>query len=218
MANIHINRSGTTLGIFSEEEVREGLRSGRFILTDLGWREGMSSWQALSQFPEFATGMPGAPAPGRPEGSAVVATTATATGQTGLPWDRRHELGLLNAFLETLKMVLSQPTQAFSSMKTEGGFGEPLIYLLIGGTFGCFFSILFTVAMSSFGVFSDRHNPLVNMLGMGFGVVFGIILIPFFLAMCVFISSAIVHLCLMLVGGAKKPFETTFRVNCFVGG
>jgi hypothetical protein len=38
------------------------------------------------------------------------------------------------------------------------------------------------------------------------------------IALGVFIVSGILHLCLMLVGGAKQPFETTFRVVCFAGG
>ena len=42
MATFHINRSGTNLGTFSEDEVREGFRSGKFVGTDLGWREGMT--------------------------------------------------------------------------------------------------------------------------------------------------------------------------------
>jgi hypothetical protein len=33
-----------------------------------------------------------------------------------------------------------------------------------------------------------------------------------------FIGSGILHLCLMLFGGANKPFETTFRVVCFSSG
>jgi hypothetical protein len=36
--------------------------------------------------------------------------------------------------------------------------------------------------------------------------------------MGLFIGSAILHLCLMLVGGANRSFETTFRVVCFTGG
>ena len=58
---IHVNRGATTLGVFSEEEVREGLRTGRFAPTDIGWREGMATWQPLSQFPELGAGA--APAP-----------------------------------------------------------------------------------------------------------------------------------------------------------
>lgn len=53
MAMIHVNRGATSLGVFSEEEVREGLRTGRFAPADIGWREGMATWQPLSQFPEF---------------------------------------------------------------------------------------------------------------------------------------------------------------------
>src|SRR2546430_15683614 len=65
MATFHINRSGTSLGTFSEDEVREGLRSGKFGGTDLGWREGMPTWQPLAQISEFAqeTGPGGAPSP-----------------------------------------------------------------------------------------------------------------------------------------------------------
>ncbi len=54
MAMIHVNRGATSLGVFSEEEIREGLRSGRFAPSDIGWREGMATWQPLSQFPELA--------------------------------------------------------------------------------------------------------------------------------------------------------------------
>src|SRR5213078_2488710 len=62
MAMIHVNRGTTSLGVFSEQEIREGLSAGRFAATDIGWREGMVTWQPLSQFPEFG----GAAAPAVP--------------------------------------------------------------------------------------------------------------------------------------------------------
>ena len=40
---IHITRGTTSLGTFSEEEVREGLRTGRFTSSDLGWREAFNA-------------------------------------------------------------------------------------------------------------------------------------------------------------------------------
>ena len=58
---IHVNRGATSLGAFSEEQVREGLRTGRFAPTDIGWREGMATWQPLSQFPELGVTAPTAP-------------------------------------------------------------------------------------------------------------------------------------------------------------
>src|SRR5256885_16183943 len=115
MATIHVNRGGTSLGTFSEEDVHAGLRSGRFAGTDLGWREGMASWQPLSQFSEFAADIPsGAPTPPvtpsptapsaastpGPAPTGPVATT-TPAARTGLPWEQRQQLGFFNAFVQT---------------------------------------------------------------------------------------------------------------------
>ncbi len=44
------------------------------------------------------------------------------------------------------------------------------------------------------------------------------VLSPVLVSLGLFIGSAMLHLCLMLVGGAKRSFETTLRVVCFTGG
>ena len=82
---IHVNRGATSLGAFPEEEVREGLRTGRFASSDLGWREGMPSWKPLSQFSEFAAAAPAAPPPeiGATSTSETVARAADCLGNTG---------------------------------------------------------------------------------------------------------------------------------------
>jgi len=46
--NYTLSRNGTTLGAFSENELREGVGAGRFIAQDLAWREGMEQWQSLA--------------------------------------------------------------------------------------------------------------------------------------------------------------------------
>jgi hypothetical protein len=217
MAMIHVNRGTTSLGIFSEEEVREGLSSGRFAPSDIGWREGMASWQPLSQFPEFGAA---AAAPAVPPVQPGAAPTSTAVAaRTGLPWEHRQERGFFNAFIETLSMVLIRPAEAFSVMKREGGLGEPLIYALIGGCVGGIVSALFSLGFQSIGLFADQQtNSLAAMTGMGIGSVAMIILLPLFIVMVLFIGSAVVHLCLMIVGGANQSFETTFRVLAFTQG
>lgn len=48
MAMIFVNRDRQSLGQFSEQEVSNGLESGRFLPGDLAWQEGMESWQPLS--------------------------------------------------------------------------------------------------------------------------------------------------------------------------
>jgi hypothetical protein len=144
MAMIHLNRGATSLGAFPEEEVREGLRTGRFVSTDLGWREGMPSWKPLSDFPDLIGAAPAAaaevppPQVGAPSAIASVAGSPTETPaqRSGLPWEHREERGFVNAFIDTLTMVLTKPDQAFRVMRTEGGIGEPFIYALIGDSAG----------------------------------------------------------------------------------
>ena len=224
MAMIHVNRGATSLGAFPEEQVHEGLRAGRFVGTDLGWREGMTNWQPLSQFAEFAGDIsPGGAPPPPPQAAATptvspgVASTGGGAARSGLPWDERNTKGLFAAFIETLQLVLTKPSEAFTLMKREGGFGEPLIYAVIGGSVGVIVYLVYNFAFQSLGLFASRPNPMVHLF-MGVGGIFLLIFAPVLVAIGVFVSAAIFHLCLMLVGGAKQSFETTFRVICFAEG
>ena len=224
---IHVNRGATSLGAFPEEQVREGLLSGRFVPSDLGWREGMANWQQLSQFPEFAAdiGRAGAAPPSQTAATSKIAPTPAASTseapapRSGLPWDQRQEKGLFQAFIETLQMVLSKPAVAFTAMKREGGLGEPLIYALIGGSIGGAFYFIYNFFFSSLGgMLGNRNNPMAQLIGTGIGSLFFIILVPVLVTIGVFIWAGILHVCLMIVGGARQSFETTFRVVCFAGG
>jgi hypothetical protein len=214
MAMIHVNRGATSLGVFSEEEVREGLRTGRFAPTDIGWREGMATWQPLSQFPELG----GAAAPAVPPvQSDATATSTPASARTGLPWEHRQERGFVNAFIETLAVVLTKPDLAFRTMKTEGGFGEPLLYAIIGGGIGVVVWFVFSLILNSVGVFNPRETGFGPIVGMSVSFVM-LVWRVVAVAVAPFIFGGLVHLSLMLVGGANKSFETTFRVVSFSQG
>src|SRR5438046_10580021 len=92
----------------------------------------MASWKPLSQFSEFGAAVPAAP----PPQIGATSTAETPAARSGLPWDQRQEKGFFNAFVETLLMVLGKPGVAFTAMKREGGLGEPLIYTVVGSSFG----------------------------------------------------------------------------------
>ncbi|HEV2840169.1 MAG TPA: YIP1 family protein, partial [Chthoniobacterales bacterium] len=122
---------------------------------------------------------------------------------------------LVKAFLDTVGVVLTKPNEAFGMMKTEGGLTEPLLFAVIGGSIGMIVSFLLHIGLQSVGFMADQQAAI---FGMGMGIVFQIILMPVMLVLGMFVWSGILHLCLMLVGGARKPFETTFRVVCFASG
>src|ERR1700675_192987 len=110
MATIHVARDGANIGTFSTEEVREGLRTGKFLPTDMAWQEGMPDWRPLSQV------VPEKPAAatlgsfGATETSAVSVSPAGpgAGGGSGggLPWEHRQELGFFKAYFDTVIMIL----------------------------------------------------------------------------------------------------------------
>ena len=232
MAMIHVSRGATSLGAFPEEEVREGLRTGRFASTDLGWREGMPSWKPLSDFPDLIGAAPRpaeAPPPQTPAAASMAAPPTTGSTPTapisrsGLPWERRNESGFVNAFVETVKMVLTRPAEAFAIMRTEGGLADPLLFGVIGGSIGAIVWILVSATLHSLGWFATmpQQSSWQNLMGAsvtGTMLVFRIILTPIFLVIGLFIWAALVHVCLVLVGGANKTFETTFRALSFAYG
>jgi hypothetical protein len=214
MPMIHVARDGAKLGEFTLEQIREGLGTGQFRPTDLGWQSGMVDWRPLSEFVAAAT--PGAgTAPALP----LAAAGVSASVGTGLPWENRAQLGLFKAWFETVSLLITKPSDAFTMMRLEGGLTDPLLFGLIGGCAGGIVSLLFQGLFQSIPGFASRNEAL-DFFGIGLWAVIAIyaVLMPLFIALGLFLGSGILHLCLMMVGGANRPFETTFRVVCFASG
>ena len=228
MAMIHINRSGQTLGIFDETRVREGLATGEFIGTDLGWKEGMPNWLPLSELERFDAPPPPPPPPthttppAAEEPAAQAAATpmpalaapAATADATGLPWENREQLGFANALIATIGMVITRPAHAFSVMKRDGSLGEALLFTIILGVLGMVASLGFTVVLPGIGL---GAGGMGDVLGLGASAAF-LAFAPVAMVLGIFIGGAIIHVCLMLLGGANRSFETTIRVLCYAGG
>lgn len=223
MTTIHVARAGTNLGSFSLDEIREGLRTGRFLPTDLAWQTGMTDWRPLS---EVAAAEPAAAAAASetggttpPQITAPIASGATAAASgSGLPWEHRQQLGFVKAFFDTIVLVLTKPVEAFAMMKTEGGLVEPLIFAVISGTAAKIVATLIFLPLHAIGFMANRESAVLGFFGAGIGLIVNLILWPLWVAVGMFVWGGLVHLSLMLLGGAKKPFETTFRVICFAFG
>jgi hypothetical protein len=144
------------------------------------------------------------------------------SGQEGHTWEDRHRIGLLTALVETTKDVLLQPTSFFRAMPRQGGMGSPLLYAVLIGWAGlvaaAFYQALFHSLVGPGALpFGDRPE-LTAMVGWveGWGgfvaqVVFGGV----FVAISTFVAAGILHLFLLLLGGAREGFEATFRVVSF---
>src|SRR5207249_9223990 len=80
---------------------------------------------------------------------------------------------------------------------------------------GAVVSFLFSLGLQSIGFFADQHNAVAAMAGLGIGSAVFIVLVPLFIVVGLFIGSAIVHLCLMIVEIGRASCRERL---CVVGG
>jgi hypothetical protein len=128
--------------------------------------------------------------------------------RSGPPWEQPGEL--FQRYIETAKGALLDTAVAFRNMRREGGLGNPLAYYLIGGLISVLGQAIWAgiSPMPVYGGFGYGGAGLIGTLLFGAcAVVLGI-----------FIGSGIIHVMLMLLSGAKYPFETTFRTVCYAHG
>jgi len=219
MSNIHIARNHQSLGSFSEEAVRECIHSGRFMASDLAWREGMAEWKPLGEMaPQWGMELP--PPALVPAGMDETPFEALPVEGNSPAWEERERLGFFAAFAQTIGDVLLRPTQTFATMKQTGGLANPLLYFVLLSSAMFAVSAFYQIAMTTMNiaVFSSK---IAHATGLPAGSSFSVLLIgsvllsPALYVVSAFISSGITHLCLKLLGGAHRPFETTFRVICY---
>lgn len=141
--------------------------------------------------------------------------TAGGATRTGPPWEAGP--ASFNGFIATAKEVLLDPTAFFTRMRREGGLGGPLVYGLIGLSLGMIFSFVSQRFFSRFGI---PGIPLEarEMVGGMIGLLLLVCFAPVLAIITLFLGSALYHVLLLLFGGSRFPYETTFRVVCYAAG
>ncbi len=139
----------------------------------------------------------------------------------GLPWE--YQGHGFSAWWETAKLCMMQPTYAFSIMRLQGGLGSPMLFCAFGLAIGVVGNLLWNLPMvigiSMLG--KQEGGPDAGMLmGIQVAVQLGQAVASVVLGATIglLIGAAVVHVCLMMVGGARQNFETTLRVLAFAQG
>jgi hypothetical protein len=136
-------------------------------------------------------------------------------GPTSFPWERQG-LDFFSALFETLKLLVTSPRRAFGLMPVEGGMGRALFFAIPMAWLGILATTLWEVAlrgtMESLGPpwMGDRYE-ISSAMQIGVAA-----LAPIWLPILLVIQSAIQHLFLMMVGGARSGYSATFKVACYV--
>jgi hypothetical protein len=208
---IHLARDGSSLGIFTETEVREGLAAGKFSPSDLAWRHGMATWIPLAEWPEFA----GAGVP--------VFAGAAPAAQVRPAWERGASF---RNFFGTLYDVILNPVATFDALP-RGGLGKVVGFQYAAGLptwlcgsliWGAIFAFL--AALGS-GEFSQIEG--MEALGQLGPVMFAAVTCGLLgcavalLPLLTLVGAAIQHL-VLLPWGPSGGFGQTYRVAGYVQG
>ena len=220
---IWINRAGQNLGTYTIEEVQRGLDQGQFVATDLAWQEGMESWKPLSEFPSLR--IPAAPTeqpplyPAPPTSEAV--TTEVVRPDVAPAWERRPQVKLFPAFFMTIRDVLFEPHLTFPRMPVDGRLMRPTTFVLMMQlTVGLICTIMSVMLqLPSLTQTFSRTEEFRN-LSLPIGLMIVLIPLGYILSVAIalgfnFVIVGIHHLVLMLLGGANKGYDATYKVICY---
>ena len=121
------------------------------------------------------------------------------------PWESGE--GFFSAFLKTAWEALSSPTKFFRKVSAGEGYLSALIFGTISGVIGFGGTFLWQWLTLARVFLVPRFAYPVQI----FPFIAVMVAMPFLVAFSILLGSCVTHLCLMIVGGNKKGFESTFR-------
>ncbi len=140
----------------------------------------------------------------------------------GTPWDVERRGRWMEAFISVIKMSIADPTAHFERVAQGRGWLRPWVYaliisaivFLIAAAYQIGFQLIATSA--EFAVkFTDPFTIMSVPFSALFLIMLAIIGVPVSTTLALLVSAGIYHLCLMLLGAAKREFMCTFRVVCY---
>jgi hypothetical protein len=140
--------------------------------------------------------------------------------QRPIPWEDPGT-PVAKALFETIGLFLSSPREAYRRMPTTPEVARPILYYVILGWVAILVGQIYDFALRSVlpmqSLFGDQMSELGFGGGGAFTAIVVVVIAPILLVVALFVVSGIIHLFLMMVGGANSGFLTTCRVVCYAG-
>ena len=153
--------------------------------------------------------------------SPTVETTPTPEAQGTLPWPPPPGASVIGSFVRTWTESLFRPGEFFSKIPETGDTGAAVLYYgivgMIAAVFGLFWNLVIAAAAAS--------NPVVGQVAEALDLPTGalepivvFLFTPVILALLLAVAFAVVHVCLLIFGGARRGAGVTLRVLCYAYG
>ncbi len=136
-----------------------------------------------------------------------------------IPWEEPSDGNIFLSLVMTIRQSLFSPEHFFSRVPARGPYGYPVSYGLLLGFVGSFVQMMW-----GFIFHRDRAEGVLTILNVSpheasvaflVLVAVGVPLLIFFLVACLFIESALMHVCLGILRGVGAPFVGTLKVTCY---
>lgn len=137
-----------------------------------------------------------------------------------IPWETWRDSGRLRAFWETWKQAMVNPVAFFRRVPKQGNFVLPMYYGVICQSIAIILMWSFQAGFKSIPTILDYTASFggywpwtlsFSWPAMSIFLLAIIVLAPIFSVIGLFFTSAMYHIFLKILGGAKFGFETTFR-------
>jgi hypothetical protein len=122
-----------------------------------------------------------------------------------VPWESGE--GFVSAFFKTTRDALFSSTRFFKKVGSEEGYLPALIYGLICGIVGSGAALVWQWYLFSKWFPVKQLSDVASSIYMTLLIIF----VPLTIIFSLFLGSIVTHICLMIVGGNRKGFQTTFR-------
>lgn len=138
-----------------------------------------------------------------------------------LPWEERDRLGFVEALVQTVRLLVLEPTNAFARLRPDGDITSPMLFGIIVSWICMLFSQLWSVVLSSSlrGAFGGMEGfEEIFRAPSVFALVGTMVVWPIFFVVIAFVGAGVLHLSLMMVGAtqtSEQGFEGTLKVYVY---
>jgi hypothetical protein len=156
----------------------------------------------------------GEPLPGDSgTGETVPVAGEDHTRRAGCPWEERGRIGTFAAFGETLQRSLFSPSAFFGGLPTVGRVGAAFIYAFIVGTLSAAVAMMWQKAMGGRIPLGGSEMVIPHLPGHLWYA--GLAALPLIIFLSTILRSAVLHVSLILLGGASESYAATLKTVCY---
>ena len=132
------------------------------------------------------------------------------------PWEDQARFGWLQSYLLTIRLMFTRPTETYARMPRQGNLGLLVLFTILTTMLVQAISLAWSALLSPLASLGDfGREGALGWLNSTAGHAVLLALVPVMAPLALFVTAGVLHLTLMLVGGARQGLEATIRAVAY---